>query len=350
MPTMVLFSTKNKSALLLVLFSVLVIISGCDDNPVEPAATEINPFEQNKSIGKGINIGNALEAPNEGDWGIVIQPEYLNVISEAGFTSVRIPIRWSAHADETEPFTIHESFFRRIDWVIDAALSYDLAIIINMHHYDELMSDPYKHRERFLEMWRQISNRYKGKSEKLFYELLNEPTGNMTTSLWNDILGDAVNIIRNYDSERTIIISASYGGGIDGLVNLQLPRNEKNLILTFHYYSPFKFTHQGAEWIDDSYRWIGTKWYDTPLEKLEIIKDFQRIVSWADVRAIPVNLGEFGTYERVDINSRIAWTNFISQLAEHFQMSWNYWEFGAGFGIYDIQAETWNDDLLEALL
>ena len=56
-----------------------------------------DPFLINKRIGRGINLGNALEAPKEGDWEIIIKPEYFKIIKTAGFSSVRIPIRWSTH-------------------------------------------------------------------------------------------------------------------------------------------------------------------------------------------------------------------------------------------------------------
>ncbi len=37
------------------------------------AAGEPNAFEINKIINRGINFGNALEAPKEGDWGVTIK-------------------------------------------------------------------------------------------------------------------------------------------------------------------------------------------------------------------------------------------------------------------------------------
>jgi aryl-phospho-beta-D-glucosidase BglC (GH1 family) len=40
------------------------------------------------------------------------------VIKEAGFNSVRIPIRWSAHASTAAPYDIETDFFRRVDWAI----------------------------------------------------------------------------------------------------------------------------------------------------------------------------------------------------------------------------------------
>ena len=127
------------------------------------------PFKQNIKLGNGINLGNALEAPNEGDWGLFLKAEYFTAIKNAGFNSVRIPIKWSAHALISSPYTIETNFFERIDWVIDQALSNDLAIIINIHHYIEMMDNPLVHRDRFLSIWRQISERYKNHSSDLIF-------------------------------------------------------------------------------------------------------------------------------------------------------------------------------------
>ena len=54
-------------------------------------------FQRNKNIGRGINFGNALEAPSEGAWGLTIKESYVQAIADSGFNSVRLPICWSAH-------------------------------------------------------------------------------------------------------------------------------------------------------------------------------------------------------------------------------------------------------------
>jgi len=54
--------------------------------------------EYNESLKCGINLGNALDAPKEGDWGVVLQSDYFKLIKTAGFNHVRLPVRWSSHA------------------------------------------------------------------------------------------------------------------------------------------------------------------------------------------------------------------------------------------------------------
>jgi endoglucanase len=46
----------------------------------------------------------------------------------------------------------------------------------------------------------------------------------------------------------------------------------------------------------------------------------------------------------------VNWTTFVRQEAEARGIPWAYWEFGAGFGIYDRDAGQWNEELLRALI
>src|SRR6185436_11835887 len=102
-------------------------------------------FAANRLLSPAINIGNALEAPREGEWGMTLKEEYFEAIAQAGFKGVRIPIRWSSHAAEQPPYTIAPSFFERVDWAIEQAVSRKLSVVINVHHYGELDQEPDKH-------------------------------------------------------------------------------------------------------------------------------------------------------------------------------------------------------------
>ncbi len=104
-------------------------------------------FKQLSSgLGRGVNLGNALEAPREGEWGVTLKAEYFTKIKQAGFDSVRIPVRWSNHAGHAAPYAIDAKFFARVDWAVGQALKNRLIPVLNMHHYEEIFQDPDGHR------------------------------------------------------------------------------------------------------------------------------------------------------------------------------------------------------------
>ena len=332
-------------------------LSFCEKKPNTPEQEKftgisepLDPFEQNKLIGRSVNLGNALEAPTEGSWGVTLKEKYFQLIKDAGFNGVRIPIRWSTHAKIDSPYTINNSFFSRIDWAINQAFKNGLTVIINVHHYEEIFNEPEKHRARFLSLWKQISNHYLLYPKELLFEILNEPHNKLTSSLWNQFLDDAIKLVRKSNPNRTLVIGTANWGGISGLSDLVLPENDTNIIVTFHYYNPFHFTHQGAEWVTGSDRWLGIKWQGTVDEKDAVIQDINTAVSWANDKNVPLFMGEFGTYNKADDISRYTWTKFVSSEAEKRNISWAYWEFCSGFGVYDQTASDWNTLILQALI
>lgn len=336
---------------------VLTLISGCTGTPVGPSETgrrgltePLDPFKQNQKLGRGISIGNALEAPSEGQWGVTIKDEYFKEIREKGFNSVRIPVCWSAHAASDAPYIIDHEFFNRVDELIDQALTRGLAVILNVHHFDELMDVPAKHKEKFLALWKQISDHYAEYPGELVFEILNEPNGNLTPELWNVYLREAIGVIRQKNPYRTLMAGGGEWNSINAMDNLSIPSDEKNIIITFHYYNPIQFTHQGAEWVIGSDFWLGTAWSGTEDEKKAVADEFERALSWSKVNKRPVNIGEFGAYGQADPESRVKWTGFIARQAELRGFSWDYWEFCSGFGIYDQNNGEWNTPLLRALI
>lgn len=319
-----------------------VIIPGSEDRYV---------FEQNQRLGRGINLGNALEAPLEGEWGVVLKENYFATIKEGGFDSIRVPIRWSAHAPEGAPFTISPDFFARIDWVVEQAIQNDLMVIINMHHYEEIMVDPQGHRERFLSMWRQIADHFKDAPESVYFELLNEPNGAIARGgTWNEIAADGIREIRKTNPDRTLIVGPGNWNAISSLQRLTLPEDDRNLIVTVHYYEPFHFTHQGAEWVDGSDSWLGTLWKGSPGEASAVRSALDRAERWGQQNNRPIFLGEFGAYSKADMDSRARYTAFVAREADQRGFSWAYWEFGAGFGAYDREKEQWIEKIYRALV
>jgi len=307
-----------------------------------------DPYNQNKHLGRGINLGNALDAPQEGQWGVTLKAEYFKIIKDAGFDSVRIPIRWSSHAMEKSPYTIDSNFFERTDWAVKNALKQKLYVMINMHHYMELMEEPNANSERFVVLWKQIAEHYKNYPDSVLFEPLNEPHNALTAPLWNGLLDKAITVIRESNPYRTIVIDpAHYASDIN---NLQLPETDRNIIVSCHYYLPIKFTHQGAEWSAESKDCIGVKWNATEEERKEIDGHFDMALGWSKKYNRPINLGEFGVYYKAEKPDRVRWTSYVADAAAKRGFSYNYWEFCSGFGIYDSQTNKWDTELLNTIV
>ncbi len=320
----------------------------------EPNATSgPDPFKMNHLLGRGVNFGNAFDAPSEGEWGVVLQEEYFQAAKDAGFDSIRLPVRWSAHAMAQPPYTINPDFMKRIEWAVNCALSRKLPVMLNMHHYGELYADPVKEKERYLAIWKQIAEHFKDYPNILIFEILNEPQKELTADPWNERMKDALAVIRQSNPNRTLVIGSAHYNQIHYLTLLDIPKEEHNVIVTVHDYFPLRFTHQGAAWLSkgEPNDWLGTKWTGTADEKQEIIRDLDFAAAWGKQNNRPINLGEFGAYDKADMDSRARWTKFMADTAIERGMSFDYWEFCAPeFGLYDQKAKTFRKPLLEAVL
>ena len=208
-----------------------------------PWAHSKDPFLSNQLIRRCVNLGNALEAPIEGEWGMVLESEYFKLIQQAGFTAVRVPIRWSAHAQEVAPYLIDATFLKRIDWVVAQALEHNLALVLNMHHYRALASEPIAHRNRYMALWRQIATHFRQAPNSVLFELLNEPNGKLTPALWNLLLKDCIQVVRQSNPDRTVIIGPANWNHISSeLDELVLPDDNRyfnrSLLLSFSLHPP----------------------------------------------------------------------------------------------------------------
>lgn len=303
------------------------------------------------TLHRGVNFGNMLEAPNEGDWGLSVKEEYFDLVKEAGFDFVRLPVKWSAHAATDSPYTIDPAFMARIDEIVNWALQRDLTIIVNIHHYGEIMSDPAGNRDRYLGLWKQIAEHYKDYPATVLFELLNEPNDQLNAELWNEYLGESLAIVRETNPARDVIVGPVFWNSHESISTLTIPSDE-HLIVTFHYYQPFQFTHQGAEWMGaESQQWLGKTWDETDAQKAKITSDFDSVADWAQGHGnVRILLGEFGAYSKAPQDSRVRWTEFVAREAERHGFAWAYWELASGFGVYDPNAHQWREDLLRALI
>ena len=217
-------------------------------------------FCEQASLKRGINLAGDFEVEPRGAWGTAIEPGFFTLAADAGFDHVRIPIRWSSHTGPAPTYTIDETFAREVDALVDEAARYGLTIIIDVHHFEELDEDPVGQRAHFLAIWDQLGRRYADQPDTVAFELLNEPIGVFAEEpgVWNELLADGLDVVRQTNPYRIVIVGPVAWNHPSRLQQLVLP-DDDNLVVTIHSYDPGYFTNQGAEFLDPVYP-TGVRW------------------------------------------------------------------------------------------
>lgn len=328
---------------------ITVIVSGREKKESQPGDEPPDVFKQNERLGKGGNFGNILY--DYETWDKQEEVHEFDLMREIGLDNVRINIGPFNHCSQQPPYTLDEDFLERVDWTVRQAIDHDLTVIIDQHEYHAMADDPIGRKEMFLATWDQMARHYKDYPDNVYFGVLNEPNGNLTSYLWNYFLIDAISVIRVSNPGRTLVIGPGRWNSIGELENLELPEDDRNIIVEIHYYSPHHFTHQGTSWSEGSDAWLGTTWRGTPEEKQAVLSDFQKAVDWGNDHNRPLYLGEFGVYRKADMESRATWDRFIVQTAEANNISWSIWDLmGNSFGIYDRDKKEWITPLKNAIL
>ena len=337
-----------------ILFSTVIALMppAFDDSFIAPslAAEAEDAFEAARQLNRGINLGNMLDAPHEGAWGVHFDNSFPAVIRKAGFDHVRIPVRWSAHLDSPDGSSIESTFMKRVRTVVDQCVKNDLRVVLNVHHFEGIHEDPRAYKTTLQNIWACISREFFGYSGHLYFELLNEPHAQLTSERWNQIFPGILRTIRKRHPNRWVIIGPGEWNSHRELPALQLPIGDRFLIATCHYYEPFEFTHQGAEWLEESAPSTGRRFPGSDLEVKSIANDFQSIARWSRENRRPVYIGEFGSYSKAGMSDRVYWTGLITQHARQHGFSWAYWEFCSTFGVYDTTEARWHRELLQQLI
>lgn len=298
-------------------------------------------------INRCVNMGNALEAFYEGEWGYSIRDADLLRVSEAGFDTVRIPVRWSAHADDNAPFAIDETFLARVDHVVQTSMDAGLNVILDVHHYDGIMENPAGQTEKLYSIWRQLSEHYADWPDSLIFEILNEPRDKLTNKEMAVINERVMNIIRQHSPDRWVILSGDNWGSLSGLMKAKLPDLPRT-IWSYHYYEPYEFTHQGAPWAYQDMP-TGISW-GSPKEMRQSAEDMREAAEWGVKHNKPIFMGEFGAYQASPAQDRLAWTAYMRRQAELNGVSWCHWDFASAFPIYSVEDEIWLPGFKDALL
>lgn len=298
---------------------------------------------------RGVNLGNALEAPNEGDWGYRIELPHLDAIRDAGFDGVRLPVRFDAHASSAPPYAFGGAFWRRIDEIVGYALGLGLKVQLDMHHYERLISEPARQRDRFLGMWAAIAHHFRDAPAGLMLEPFNEPHGsNWGNGALMALQREVVEVIRDRGgADRLIVLGPGNWQNIDALRDWRPPEGE-HIAVSVHYYGPHAFTHQGAEWLDAEAPSFGRVW-GTSADQDLIRQHIERAQQWGAQHGYAIQLGEFGVNAAVPLAQRVAWTRTVRDACIFYGLGWCVWDFAGAFPIWDRERKAFIPELRDAL-
>ena len=328
-----------------------------------------------QDMGRGINMGNTLSAPVEGNWAPSVHEQYFIDVAEAGFNNVRIPVdffgsrtdgqtvQWSSAANTAsqydggiDDFTVSSLYLDRVEDVINWSLNQGLYTVLDFHGA-ELKSEflqtfnnsnsNYTHPSsskraadlmKFKSIWTQIAYRFIDYPMELIFEVVNEPyfeVNDVDMNFINMMIIEAIRATGGNNSTRQIIITGGSSTSYQAPTSIsnEVLSYDPNLIASFHYYMPFNFTASSQEQYND-FNW------GTNADKSTVDSHFNTVKNWSETNNIPVTLGEFGADNESGYNyntglygnnggpvnsSRVEYHRYIAEQAINRGFSFSAW-------------------------
>lgn len=318
-----------------------------------------------KALGLGWNLGNQLDAHNNGvadetAWGN--QPATqatFDKLAEHGFTSVRIPVTWLGKVGVAPTYTIDKEWLNRVAECVNYAENANLKAIINIHH-DGADSNYWLNikgaaqstatnqlvKSQLKAMWEQIAGRFKTKGEFLMFESMNEihdggwgwgenlnDGGKQYAVLneWNQVFVDAVRSIGGQNSSRYLGIPG-YCTNVDLTIkHLVLPNDPANrLMVSVHFYDPYTYAirDEFSEWGHTGA--TGKKAVGGDEDNVQAV--FVSLKSAYIDKGVPVYIGEMGSVNRSNSRAedfRRYYLEYVCKAAKTYGMAPFYWDNGA---------------------
>ncbi|WP_192821572.1 cellulase family glycosylhydrolase [Rufibacter sp. LB8] len=365
-------SHKNTSALLAFRILIMGLLLFLTVTPLLQAQEA--PFK------KGVNVTNWFQANSarEVQFTKYTRQDFVQIKS-LGADVIRLPINLHAMTQGAPNYTIDPLLFTFLDQAITWAEELNLHLILDNHSFNPIANTQPEVEIILANVWPQLARRYKNRSDKLYYEILNEPHG-IADELWNGIQGRIIQVIRAEDTKHTIIVGASNFNSYQNLAQMPVYPDNK-LIYTFHFYDPFLFTHQGASWVEPSlvplanmpfpYRaqdmpalpsslrgtWLEGAYnnYGNEGTVARVKQLIDIAANFKQTRQVPVFCGEFGVYMKNSRpQDRVFWHETVRRYLEEKGIAWTTWDYHHEFGLFtqggsDLFDHDLNVPLLQAL-
>ncbi|MGB8355430.1 MAG: glycoside hydrolase family 5 protein [Chthoniobacteraceae bacterium] len=304
-------------------------------------------------------------------------------IANWGFDHIRLPIdeqqMWNDSGEkETEAFDLMDS---ALDWAEEAGLKVIIDLHILRSHFfistmePKLFTDPAE-AQKFSDLWRQLSDRLKCRAnDRVAYELLNEAVATDPQD-WNRVAMGAFQTIRELEPDRVIVLGSNHWNSALTFDDLHVP-DDKNTILTFHFYHPMLVTHHRAQWCAEGRMYDGLIQYpgrpipdehagkarlpedvrlvklkmediNKPYDRNSMVADMAKPIAAAEKNGLPLYCGEFGVINLAPQPVRHAWYRDIISVFNEYGIGWANWDYKGTFGIVEKNGQS--TGIAEAML
>jgi len=318
-------------------------------------AQPLTPFQ------KGVNLSNWFQSSTvqEVNFSKYTYDDFVDIQS-LGVDVIRVPINLHGMSSGEPDYILDPLLLFFLDQIIDWTEALGMHLILDNHSFDDGEPTTPAIYTPLSKVWPQLAEHFLGRDSTLYFEIKNEPF-EITDMIWDTIQQNIVNLIRETDPHRILIVGPANWNSYHNL-HAMLNYTDENLIYTFHFYDPFVFTHQGASWTSPSMEpltgvpfpygaspmptcppsLVGT-WIQSNLanyagqgtaEHMRNLLDIA--VAFRTARGVPIYCGEFGTYMRnADPDQRVTWYEETTGYLDSLAIGWTMWDYHGGFGLFE---------------
>jgi endoglucanase len=334
-------------------FLTILLFTSCsfDEKELEQN-NDFRTFE----IKRGTNIAHWLSQSNRRgpERAAFFNRKDVAFIDSVGFDHIRLPIDevqlWDENGERhEEAFGLLRECLR---WCNDAGLRVVLDLhILRSHHFNDSAKTLWTDRseqDKLIRLWKDLATAVgEWPTGMLAYEIMNEPVAD-DPEQWNDLLARVRDSIRFWEPERVLVIGSNRWQSAATFDQLEIPPDDPNIILSFHFYEPFYLTHTGASWtrlsdFEGEVNYPGQivvngaageqqKVYN--IDTLEYM--MRKPLHLADSLDLRLYCGEFGVIEKAPLKAKLAWYRDMVKIFEKHDIAYANWSYKAGsFGIVD---------------
>jgi endoglucanase len=336
------------------LIFILALFAACSspEKTASPVADNASGF----TIKRGTNIAHWLSqsARRGAERANFFTQKDIAFIDSAGFDHIRLPVDeeqlWDSLGNR------HDDAFALLDSCLSWAGAAGLRVVLDLHilrshHFNAQEKPLWTHpaaQDKFISLWKDLSGAVKKYSDSMVaYEFMNEPVAD-SAEQWNVLLARVADSIRSWEPARVLVIGSNRWQSANTFDELKVPANDKNIILSFHFYEPFHLTHYHASWtrlkdFKGQVQYPGqivvngsgeeeTKVYNRDtLEKM-----MAKPIHLADSLGLPLYCGEFGVIDGSPRDSKVRWYKDMVAIFDKHNIAYANWNYKSGsFGIVD---------------